>query len=271
MSYCLDIGTRKKTIEDFMLKHQPLVNMELASSVKDYQLAKVKESTILVEDGLNPSQILEMCINRNLKHVIQNSKMSLDQKFAIAQKLLRNPIESLNFDFPLFESSDINHTFEFSSDTNRSKLLSTVLDKLGVDIKNHNQQHIVTSVEELIMNAQVHAPRYGAFKSPHRMSFLMEKKDDYVALSVFDDYGTLTINKFLNKILNTFTLGVKESINYGTGGAGLGSSIIFANAEVLYIGVLPKRITRVTVLCPLKKREKEKELEQKSIQIIDKL
>lgn len=271
MSYSLAIESRKKDIENFILKHQPLVNMELASSVKEYQAARVKESTILVEDGLSPSQILEMCINRNLKHVIQNSKMPLDQKFEIAQRLLRNPVESLNFSFPLFEEPEIRHSFEFSSDTKRSILVNTVLNKLGVDIKNHNQEHIVTSAEELIMNAQVHAPRYGAFKSPHRMSFLTEKKDDYVALSVFDDYGTLTINKFLNKILNTYTVGVKESINYGTGGAGLGSSIIFANAEVLYLGVLPKRITRVTVLCPIKKREKEKELEQKSIQIIDKL
>ena len=271
MSYGLDLQTRKKIIDDFVSTHQPLVNMELASSVKEYQSARVKDSTILVEDALNPSQILEMCINRNLKHVIQNSKMSLKQKFEIAQRLLKNPLESLHFGFPLFKDAEVSHIFEFSSDTNRTNLLKTVLEKLNVDIKNHNQEHIVSSVEELIMNAQVHAPRYGSFKSPHRMSFLTEKKDDYVALSVFDDYGTLTVNRFLNKILNTFTLGVKKSINYGTGGAGLGSSIIFANAEVLYLGILPKRITRVTVLCPFKKREKEKELEQKSIQIIDKL
>lgn len=66
-------------------------------------------------------------------------------------------------------------------------------------------------------------PRIGSFKSPHSMSFLAEKKGPNVALSVFDDYGSMNINKFLNKILNAYTIGTADSINYGAGGADLGS------------------------------------------------
>jgi hypothetical protein len=171
----------------------------------------------------------------------------------------------------LFDSSDSSMSFGFHTKENRTDLVDRVANYLEIDPKNHNTEHILKATEELIMNAQVHAPRVGDFKSPHNMSFLVEKKAELIALSVFDDYGSMNLNKFLNKILNTHTIGTADSINYGAGGAGLGSSIIFSSAETLFIAILPKRITRVTILTPIKVRAKDREIEQKSIHIITSL
>ncbi len=258
---------------EIIKKHMDELNRPyvVASSLKEFLLLKPNEDCLLIEDNLKPQQIIQMCLDRNIKHIIQNSKIPLIDKINYIDSILKNPIKFMTFNQRFFESSEKHICFGFNSKENRTELVNRVLSFFELDPKNHNTEHILKSVEELIMNAQVHAPRIGDFKSPHNMSFIAEKKGDIMALSVFDDYGSMNINKFLNKILNTFTIGTADSINYGTGGAGLGSSIIFQCAESLYIAVLPKRITRVTILTPIKVRAKDREIEQKSIHIINSL
>lgn len=269
MSYNLTSDERKKIITEQSAHLKSSV--EFVSAIKDYVLSEKKAECVLLEDNLKPIQIIQMCLDRNVKHVIQNSKLSTINKMLLIDKVLKNPIDFLTFNTNLFNDPDKKLCFSFHSKENRSELVNKVIEFLEIDPKNHNTEHVLKCSEELIMNAQVHAPRIGDFKSPHNMGFLVEKKVDYIALSVFDDYGSMNLNKFLKKILSTFSIGLADSINYGSGGAGLGSSIIFESSEVLYIAVLPKKITRVTLLTPIKVRAKDREIEQKSIHIIDSL
>ncbi len=269
MTYTLTIADRAQIITD---ENQRIKSrMKLVGSIKDLALSNHKEECILIEDNIKPQQMIQMCLDRNIKHILQNSKIPLVEKIQTADQIFFEPIKFLAFNQKLFMDCNDSLMFGFHSKENRTDLVNRVLQFLKIDAMNHNSEHILKTTEELIMNAQVHAPRIGDFKSPHNMSFLVEKKNDFVALSVFDDYGSMNINKFLNKILNAFTIGTANAINYGVGGAGLGSSIIFESAEVLYIAVLPKRITRVTVLTPIKIRAKDREFEQKSIHIINSL
>lgn len=269
MSYNLDQDSRQRAITNFLPSKKS--RLRFAASMKDYTFTVLKEDLILVDDNLKPQQIIQMSLDRNIKHIIQNSKLPLAEKFLIIDAALKDPINFLTFYTKIFTKDTIDLKFSFHSKENRTELVNKIMLHLGLEQKNHNTEHILKISEELIMNAQMHAPKIGDFKSPHNMGFLVEKKNDYVALSVFDDYGSLNLNKFFNKILNTFSMGHASSINYGLGGAGLGSSIIFDSAEVFYIGLLPKKITRVTVLCPIKVRAKDREVEQKSIHIIDSL
>ncbi len=270
MTYAVNQSERNTIVAEQSAQNKS--RMKTVSSIKDYTMLPDKSDCILVEDNLKPQQIIQMCLDRDIKHVIQNSKMNLIDKLKIADHILYEPIKFMTFNEKLFPESNESLSFSFDSKENRTQLVDKVLNFLQIDPKNHNTEHILKSTEELIMNAQVHAPRIGDFKSPHRMSFLVEKSaNDFVALSVFDDYGSMNMNKFLKKILNNFMIGTADAINYGAGGAGLGSSIIFESAETLYIAVLPKRITRVTILTPLKVRAKDRELEQKSIHIFNSL
>lgn len=269
MTYALNVEQRDLLIKEQVPKSKS--RMKLVSSVKEYLRFATKEYRILVDDNLKPQQIIQMCIDREIKHIIQNSKLGLPEKMQIIDGILADPFKFMTFNEKIFPDAVNDLLFLFHAKEDRTTLVMRVLDHLKIDVKNHNTEHIFKATEELIMNAQLHAPRIGDFKSPHTMSFLVERKGDLIALSVFDDYGSMNIGKFLNKILNAFIIGTAGAINYGTGGAGLGSSIIFETAEVLIIAVLPKRITRVTVLTPLKKREKDRDSEQKSIHIINSL
>jgi hypothetical protein len=269
MIYSMNQDQRAVLIAEQLPKNKSRINT--FSSMKEYVLASNKSECVLVEDNLKPQQIIQMCLERNIQHIIQNSKMNILEKLKIIDRILSDPFAFMTFHSKLFPDSSDFISFAFHSKENRTDLINRVLNFLNIDSKNHNTEHILKCTEELIMNAQVHAPRVGDFKSPHNMGFLVERIGDYVALSVFDDYGSMNMNKFLKKILNNFIIGTADAINYGSGGAGLGSSIIFESAEVLYITILPKKITRVTVLSPIKMRAKDKDVEQKSIHIINSL
>ncbi len=267
--YTLTNEQRSEIIKSHLAQKKSSYNM--AGNLKEYLLLNTKHDCILVEDNLKPQQIIQMCLDRNIKHIIQNSKIPLIDKINSIDEIIAHPLKFMTFNQKFYPDNDTQICFGFNSKDDRSELVNRVLNFFEIDPKNHNTEHIPKSVEELIMNAQVHAPKIGDFKSPHNMSFLAEKKGANIALSVFDDYGSMNINKFLNKILNTYTIGTADSINYGAGGAGLGSSIIFQSAEALYIAVLPKRITRVTIITPIKVRAKDREIEQKTIHIINSL
>lgn len=267
--YTLTNEQRSEIIQSHLVKKK--YPYYIASSLKDYLKLDPRNDCILIEDNLKPQQIIQMCLDRNIKHIIQNSKIPLIDKINAIDEILMNPLKFMTFNQKFYSDNEEQMCFGFHSKEDRSELVNRVLNFFEIDPKNHNTEHILKSVEELIMNAQVHAPKIGDFKSPHNMSFLAEKKGPNIALSVFDDYGSMNINKFLNKILNTYTIGTADSINYGAGGAGLGSSIIFQSAEALYIAVLPKRITRVTIVTPIKVRAKDREIEQKTIHIINTL
>jgi hypothetical protein len=267
--YTLTNEQRSEIIQSHLAKKK--YPYYIASSLKEYLQLDTRNDCILVEDNLKPQQIIQMCLDRNIKHIIQNSKIPLIDKINSIDEIITNPLKFMTFNQKFYSDNESQMCFGFNSKDNRTELVNRVLNFFEIDPKNHNTEHILKSVEELIMNAQVHAPKIGDFKSPHSMSFLAEKKGPNIALSVFDDYGSMNINKFLNKILNTYTIGTADSINYGAGGAGLGSSIIFQSAEALYIAVLPKRITRVTIITPIKVRAKDREIEQKTIHIINTL
>jgi hypothetical protein len=127
----------------------------------------------------------------------------------------------------------------------------------------------VEVMEELLMNAQINAPllRQGSISA--RSFIKVEYSDKLLAISVVDYYGSLDWKKFLKKIENCLALGLDKALNMGRGGAGLGSSIIFRNCDSLFLGVIPSKKTRVSVIMPYKGPDKKYESMQKSIHIIE--
>lgn len=70
------------------------------------------------------------------------------------------------------------------------------------------------------------------------------------------------------KVESGLSIGMSNAINFGRGGAGVGSSIIFNYVDSLYLGCIPNKITRVSVVMPYNKSEKKLELIQKSLNIV---
>lgn len=86
-----------------------------------------------------------------------------------------------------------------------------------------------------------------------------------LVISCTDPFGSLEVQSFFTRILNCYKSGVGESINYGAGGAGIGSHMIFEQCSSLIIGVVPKKRTSFYCRFPLKMSSKTRKLLPKNI------
>jgi hypothetical protein len=66
-----------------------------------------------------------------------------------------------------------------------------------------------------------------------------------------DPFGTLDLERFLQKVRSTYQRGPAASINFGPGGAGIGSYIIFNAGSSLYFGVNPGVASLICCVIPL--------------------
>lgn len=127
---------------------------------------------------------------------------------------------------------------------------------------------MVQVAEELIMNAQITAPMQRENLRPAKSDFKVELGKGLIAFSCIDYYGLLNAEKFLKRVESGYNVGLGQTINYGRGGAGLGSSIIYKNSETLYLGCFTDRCTRVSSVMPFFKSERELVNMQKSLHVI---
>jgi hypothetical protein len=138
--------------------------------------------------------------------------------------------------------------FNIGPKDNRLTHIESIFKWLELDMMSSRAQPMVQVIEELIMNAQITAPLQRQNVTPKNVE--------------------LKIDKFLKRIENAFTVGLGKSINFGRGGAGLGSSIIYKYAESIYLGCITEQCTRVSIIMPFNKSEKVFSTIQKSIHVI---
>jgi hypothetical protein len=79
----------------------------------------------------------------------------------------------------------------------------------------------------------------------------LAQDDTRLLVGCTDPYGSLDLKRYLNKINATYSRGPAAAINYGPGGAGIGSYIIFNAGSSLYFGVWPGRATIICCVIPL--------------------
>ncbi len=223
----------------------------------------------LFEDGLTDGQLLEYIMYRHYKSIFQNSFQPATDKLDLLKKISANKRQFLNQDFNLLEEGAANQSFVFNRQTAREELLLKVCKFINIDPESHRAIRIVQTTEELVMNAQITAPIVKNSADQSVSTLKIEYADQLLAISVLDDYGSLDCKKFLKKVESALALGLDKSINFGKGGAGIGSSLIFRNCDSLFLGVQANRKTRVSVIMPFNVAEKKFDSLQRSINIIE--
>ncbi len=125
--------------------------------------------------------------------------------------------------------------------------------------------------EELFMNAMFDAPREAKASDFARTAELMFGDDGHsLVISCLDQYGSLKPEKLLNRILKIEEFGASQMMNMDSslGGAGIGSSILYACSSNLIVGVVPGKHTRVSCMIPLKTNRRKFAALKKNIQVI---
>lgn len=264
MSFNLSLEERNQ-LKDTNLKSAK--NIFFGSTLAQFTNAPLKK-TCLIDDKLDPAQVLQLVHRRQINHVIQNSFQSLEEKIQIMSALDKDTYSYYDIEFDLLVKKNRVKILKFFTSTEREKVMSKTFEFLQIDPCSSRNTKVQSVLEEMVMNAQISAPTIRRSDKVLLSEIKIEQSDDLVSFSLIDRYGALNTEKFLMKVESGLSVGMSNAINYGRGGAGVGSSIIFNFVDSLYLGCIPNKITRVSVVMPYNKSEKKLELIQKSLNIV---
>ncbi len=265
MSYKLDIKEREKIVQ--------ALNFGITGwqvSAKHTVLEKNSSQYFtLFESGLTDNQLIEYVLYKNYKSIIQNSFQPAAAKLLLVKRLSAGRMQFFNPMFNILEDGAKSKTIVFGRQTSREEILAEFCDFIEMDSSSTRASKAMQTVEELVMNIQVTSANIKGPASQALSHLKIELTENLMAISASDDCGTLDCKKFLKKIESGLALGLDKSINFGKGGAGLGSSFIFKNCDSLFLGVNTNKKTRVSVIMPFNVTERKFDDLQRSIHIID--
>jgi|GEM_PF-2845553 len=247
---------------------------EVDSQTKD----RVAPHCIGLAEGLPPEQVLRLATELDYTHVIQKNGLEYPKELITTEILIEQP--SSFFEYPvasIFKPSDLSpagekdHTLadtRFTSSTQKR----SVLELFGKAMESKGlQQTLIEDItlvaDEMFTNAVFNAPFVDKVTrenlnvnrveaevnfdpaKPGRMRMAADETRIMVACE--DPYGSLNLNGYLSKIKATYDRGAAATMNFGSGGAGIGSYIIFNTSASLFVGVKQGRATVVACLLPL--------------------
>jgi hypothetical protein len=128
------------------------------------------------------------------------------------------------------------------------------------------QDDAISVVDELFTNALFNAPfvdihthknpgmsRQGHIKltDGKRCRVFLAQESNRLVVGCHDPYGSLELYAYMKRIRATYQNGAGATMNFGAGGAGLGSYIIFNAGSSLYFAVWPGQATVLCCVIPL--------------------
>jgi len=235
-----------------------------------FNLNEIDQSKkVLIESHLSLIETLKPLLNTTIKCVLQDSIQSLNDKVKLLSKINGNKNNFFEKDFSFISGKILNHNFTHQSD--RSKILDYFFDQNNLDTDLVKNQKLYQVASELIMNAQIDAPKYSSNNNNQSSLIIIEKNEDInlLSISVIDYYGSLDCKKMVKKIFDAYENGFRESMSSVGHGAGLGAAMLYGYVDSLFIGCQPHKVSRVTAILPLALSEKKIDQIKKTICIVE--
>lgn len=223
------------------------------------------KNLVIVTQGETPQELLSRFVDHKINHVCQTDAGSIENELNTAALMTYNP--QIFLDFPI--ASILNPTeitpqinsnltklhISFSQAKQKSSVLDVLRDLL---VKAGRPDSLISDAvlvaDEMFTNAVFNAPfidlktgkNLGINRNDSSVQMTQGQKaelfvghdDSRLAIVCRDNYGTLNLDKFLRRIYDCYVKGVTASIRLsGTGGAGIGSHMVFNMSSSLYVGV----------------------------------
>jgi hypothetical protein len=252
----------------------------------------VDSQCIGISNSLPPQEILRLATENNFTHICQRQGLEFKKEIITSENLIHAP-ESF-FEFPVasvFSPNDLNRksemkfvsaTANFNSSYKKREILDMfvkVMESKGVS--QTISADVVSIADEMYTNAIFNAPfvdkksvfNPGVDRSdteivlPRGRDGLLVLAHDKNRLMIAcqDPFGALNIDGYLSKIKSTYERGAAASMNFGPGGAGIGSYIIFNTCVSFYVGVKSGRASIVACVLPLGMSNRKRTLMPKHI------
>ncbi len=231
---------------------------------------------IVLVDQAPSVNVLLLCSQNGVKHVVQKSNINSTAEIDFSSFIVNSPASF--FDFPL---SCIFGEAQPTAETEKkltavSFLVERLADRPSILAQFETMVKSLTSspallndvlitVDESLTNAVYNAP-YAAINvsspsresidlpiDPRKRPLLFAGYDsDRVLIGCKDTYGSLNVPDLIERIKSCYENGVGDVINFGDGGAGIGTFMMFNSCASMYIGVDAGQSTTICCSFPLK-------------------
>lgn len=219
--------------------------------------------SLLFTDNASTVAILQMCIDKKIRHIVQRSNIDHNKEIQLSQNMDSDP--SCYFSFPLStifgienptaasEGEIRKYYFEVSNASEKNLILENIENYVkGLTKASSLLYEVMNTVDELFTNAIYNAPfvdkaneRGGADRVLQNIKIDENKKPsifaghdhERIVVGCYDQFGSLNIEKLLSRIKGCYENELSSVINYDSGGAGIGTFMILESSASLYIGV----------------------------------
>ncbi len=239
---------------------------------------RAQEHQIAICDNFAPAELLTYAAEKGFLNICQRQGFEFEKELLSSRLLIEN--SKSFFEFPLSsilcpqnvgknsEATLVLSDQSFNSSSQKLEILKhfvQVMESQGL-----NQSIIEDAIsvcDELFTNAIFNAPfidpsnQFNPGVSRTEMEIIYEsgkfsrifigKDETRLVIGCRDPFGSLDLSSYLKKIKTTYDKGPAAVINFGPGGAGIGSYIIFDLGASFYFGVLPGRLTQLCCVMPL--------------------
>ncbi len=255
---------------------------------------KPADERIILCDKLNSVQVLSLCLNKTADHIVQKSNIFIQEELRFSASVLKSPEIFIKFPLSVIMGEE-NPTIKTESEVAELSIFLTVpTEKETVleELENYVAQYckrssivadIRTVGDEMLSNCLFNAPYVNAENTnsnvernydsisidPTKKPQVFAGHDDSrVIIGCRDMYGQLNVHKLIERIRLCYVKNPGKMINFESGGAGIGSFMIFDSCMSFYLAVDPGKSTTLCCSFPTGMSAKQRDEVPKNVHII---
>ncbi len=222
-----------------------------------------------IANSLKPHELIRLAHDSGLKHIVQTSGMEFDRELLLARAIAAKPKDFLNHPLEMINGSNSaksERRFSMNSDAAESKdrLIDSFAEFLAESSSTRRVlERAILIADELYTNGSKNAwpGNSGLFEGPATskgtIEFFSAADESRLVIGCKDSFGKLSTKRLTARLLECFDKGVADSIRRGSGGAGIGSYLVFESSVSYYAGVQANKKTLVCVVLPIGARMRE--------------
>ena len=249
--------------------------------------APTNRASIGLGESLPPEDVLRFATDHGFQHICQKNGFNFERDLLSAELLVADPeayflhpVSTILKPEAIGAESDraltaIDQRFDSSAQKR------AILEQVGKHLESKGLAQTLIEdaqavADELVTNAVFNAPfvdpityvNPGLSRTETEIKLkggrfgrlILAHDETQMVIGCEDPYGSLNLESYLSKIRATYLRGPAATMNFGSGGAGLGSYIIFNAGASLFFGVKQSRVTLMCCSLPMRLSYKKRVL-----------
>ena len=241
-------------------------------TLKELSQTNRSDKFLVLSDNLSNSEIIHSMMQNQCDGFLQTSHPFFEKELAaLAHTISQGQKKIFEFhDFLLNTSDAESLELAFSKPNHKVELREKTTQYLNDKVRASVTETLLAILEELFMNAIYDAPRetkgdMNLYESGQTAHLKVSVQSDRALITCVDPFGSLLVEKVIQRIKQVYEQGAAGAMNFGEGGAGLGCYILVENSASLYMFVNKGQMTSVTCVVPTKMSNVQKSKIYKNI------